>query len=103
MTTTTKPRNWSKHYDDSHRHRTLRQCIVVSWVAASFGGWFTVEDCYRRFRDEIGTVSSRTIRRYVDTLEQIGALDIASDRDGRGLRYRWIGWPGPVINTNGSV
>lgn len=96
--TTTKPRNWSKWYDDTTRHRTLKQSLILCSVVQSFSGWFELKDAVDVWRAEVGPACERTVRRYLTTLEMIGVVEVGHDADyeGRALQYRWAGWPEPI-------
>lgn len=96
--TTTKPRNWSKWCDDTTRHRTLKNSLILCAVVQGFSGWFNLQDAVQVWQSEVGPACERTVRRYLTTLEMIGMIEAGEDDqfDGRGTRYRWRGWPQPI-------
>lgn len=96
--TTPKPRNWSKWYDGTSRHRTLKNSLMLCAVVQSFSGWFDLNDAVHVWREEVGPACERTVRRYLTTLEMIGVVEAGNDDqyEGRSIQYRWIGWPEPI-------
>lgn len=93
-------RVWDDHSPDSHRHRSLKQSLLLCSVVQTFNGWFSIADATRAWQEEVGGACKRTIRRYLLALEMAGVLEIRkSPRGRRGTRvfeFRWLGWPEPI-------
>lgn len=86
-------RDWSDQYDGT-RHKVLKRSISVALIAAEFDSWFTVEEAFERYRDQVGNTCSRTIYRYLLALVEVGMLEMTkAGYIGDGSRFRWLGWP----------
>ena len=84
----------------------VQQTIDIATIASTFSGWFSANDVYEIYRDEIAKCHPRTIYRYLHQLEQAGLLEKRQTKiviDGFNgcvvrLQFAWVGWPG-VIQT----
>lgn len=87
-----QPTRWSRASLDTYRLKTLRLSFAVCLIAQRFGTWFSIPDATAAYRDDVGEICDRTVRRYLVALSEIGVLQ-EHRRPAALSLYRWRGWP----------
>lgn len=76
---------------DERRLSTLKTSLLIATIVSRLRLEFDCATATRMFREDVGPVSERTIRRHLTTMHQLGLVEITRQTPPR--KYRWIGMP----------
>jgi len=94
------PRDHSYSNTETHRLQTLKRSVLLIGIIQSSNSAWTVKELTKAYNDRIGSMSKKTVSRYLKTFEQIGLVESKEVKTGRQgnppLSYTWLGWPAPI-------
>ena len=88
-------RNWRDDNCDARRLKTLKTAIFIAHIISDIE-YATVGEVTKLYRENVGNISSRTVGRYLRSLELMGVIEAHEDIVNsafKKIRFSWIGWP----------